>query len=166
MRRSILAATLAVAVLLSAGCGGSDDGGDRSGDAATPVASATGSAGGAGPAGGADTTRQVCADAKALGEEYKKKVGEILARAVQQPDETATEKVLAEVVPLSKEYKAKFESLAGTADNARLKDALTVLAKDMDNATPDTAAEATGAAEETLTGIGGAGGSYSSRWRR
>jgi hypothetical protein len=145
MRKLIVTAVFAATVLLGAGC----DGSSGSDDAATPTASST-------SAGGADNTKQVCTDAKALGEEYKKKVGEILARAVQKSDEAEIDKVLAEVVPLSKEYKTKFEALAKTANNQQLKDALTVLAKDMDNASAETAAEATGAAEETLTGICGA----------
>jgi hypothetical protein len=137
----MLAAVVAAAVLVGAGCSGGDD----------PVTPPTASSTTAG-----DNTKQVCADAKALGEEYKKKVGDILARAVQKTDEAEIEKVLNEVVPLSKEYKTKFEALGRTANNQQLKDALTVLAKDMDNASAETAGEAAGAAEETLTGICGA----------
>ncbi|GAA0897763.1 hypothetical protein [Virgisporangium aurantiacum] len=143
MRKLILTAIFASAVLFGAGCDGSSGGNDS----APPAASSTGTA---------DNTKQVCTDAKALGEEYKKKIAEILARAVQKTDEAEMEKVLNEVVPLSKEYKTKFENLGKTANNQQLKDALTVLAKDMDNATADTAGEAAGAAEETLTGICGA----------
>jgi hypothetical protein len=151
MRKLILTAVFAAAVLFSAGCGGSSG----SDDAAKPAASATS----AGSAGGADNTKQVCTDAKALSEEYKKKATDIITRAVSEAakgDEAKSEQILGEIVPLSKEYKVKFEGLAKTANNPQLKDALTVLAKDMDNATPDNAAEATGAAEETLTGICGA----------
>ena len=148
MCKLILATVFAAAVLFNAGC----DGSSGSDDAATPAVSATSAA----AAGGADNTKQVCTDAKALGEEYKKKIAEILTRSVQKTDEAEMEKVLAEVVPLSKEYKTKFEGLAKTANNQQLKDALTVLAKDMDNASAETAGEAAGAAEETLTGICGA----------
>jgi hypothetical protein len=151
MRKLILTAVLAAAVLFGAGCDGSSEGGDST----APAASATS----AGSAGGADNTKQVCTDAKALGEEYKKKATDIITRAVTEAakgDEAKSEQILNEIVPLSKEYKTKFEALAKTANNPQLKDALTVLAKDMDNATADTAAEATGAAEETLTGICGA----------
>jgi basic membrane lipoprotein Med (substrate-binding protein (PBP1-ABC) superfamily) len=148
MRKLVLIAVFAAAALFGAGCDGSSEGGDS----AKPAASTTS----AGSTGAADNTKQVCTDAKALGEEYKKKVVEILARAVQKTDEAEIEKVLNEVVPLSKEYKTKFEALAKTANNQQLKDALTVLAKDMDNASAETASEAAGAAEETLTGICGA----------
>jgi hypothetical protein len=154
MRRLFVTAVFAAAVLFTAGCDGSSDGKD-SGGAATPAASATS----AGSAGGADNTKQVCTDAKALGEEYKKKVTDIITRAVQEAakgDEAKSEQIFGEIVPLSKEYKTKFETLAKTANNPQLKDALTVLAKDMDNANADNAAEATDAAEETLTGICGA----------
>lgn len=143
MRKLILTAVFATAVLFGAGCEGSSEGNDS----AKPAASSTGTA---------DNTKQVCTDAKALGEEYKKKIGDILTRAVQKTDEAEMEKVLNEVVPLSKDYKTKFETLAKTANNQQLKDALTVLAKDMDNASAETAGEAAGAAEETLTGICGA----------
>jgi hypothetical protein len=140
-----------VVLLFGAGCGGSDDSGD-SGTAAPPTATTTGSAA------GADNTKQVCTDAKALGEEYRKKATEILTRALQQAgtDEAKSEQILGEIVPLSKEYKTKFEALGATANNQQLKDALTTLSKDLDNASAETAAETTGAAEETLTGICGA----------
>ena len=58
MRKLLLVAT--VVLLFSAGCGGSGDSGD-SGTAAPSTATATGSAA------GADNTKQVCTDAKALG---------------------------------------------------------------------------------------------------
>ncbi len=151
MRRFLL--VVVVAVLFSAGCGGSEGNGDSgdSGAAASPTASAS-------AAGGGDNTKQVCTEAKALGEEYRKKATDILTRALQQAgtDEAKSEQILGEIVPLSKEYKTKFEALGAKANNQQLKDALTVLAKDMDNASAETAAEATGAAEETLTGICGA----------
>ena len=151
MRKLILTAVFATTVLFGAGCEGSSG----SDDAAKPAASTTS----AGSAGGADNTKQVCADAKALGEEYKKKATDIITRAVAEAakgDEAKSEQILGEIVPLSKEYKTKFETLAKTANNQQLKDALTVLAKDMDNASAETAGEAAGAAEETLTGICGA----------
>lgn len=150
MRRLLLVTV--VAVLFAAGCDAANEPGD-SGTAATPTATATGTGTAAG-----DNTKQVCTDAKALGEEYKKKATEILTRALQQAgtDEAKSEQILGEILPLSKEYKTKFQALAATANNQQLKDALTVLAKDMDNASAETAAEATGAAEETLTGICGA----------
>jgi hypothetical protein len=138
-RKLLLVALLAVA--FTAGCGGSD------GDAGTsPTASTT-----------ADNTKQVCDEAKALGEEYRKKATEILTRALQQAgtDEQKSEQILGEIVPLSKEYKAKFDALGAKANNQQLKDALTTLSKDLDNASAETAAESTGAAEETLTGICG-----------
>jgi hypothetical protein len=133
-----------VAVMFGAGCSEPDDSGG-----AAPAASASATA---------DNTKQVCDSAKALGEEYKKKATDILTRALRQAgtDETKSEQILGEIVPLSKEYKTKFEALAASANNQQLKDALTTLAKDLDNASADTAAEATGAAEETLTGICGA----------
>lgn len=150
MRKFLLVA--AVAVLFGAGCGESDGNGDT-GAAASPAPSASASVG---AAGGADNTRQVCTEAKALGEEYKTKATDILTRALQPGvDEAKAEQILGEIVPLSKEYKTKFEALGARANNQQLKDALTVLAKDMDSASPDTAAETTGAAEETLTGICG-----------
>jgi hypothetical protein len=147
MRRCLLAAVFAMTVLLGAGCDGSQE------PSAAPSGAVSSSSGA-----GAGNTKQVCAEAKALGEEYRKKATEILTRALQTAatDETKSEQILAEIVPLSKEYKTKFEALAKTADNQQLKDALTTLAKDMDNATGETAGEAVGAAEETLTGVCGA----------
>lgn len=142
-RKLLLVALLVVA--FTAGCGGS--GGDQG---TSPTATGTAAA--------ADNTKQVCDEAKALGEEYRKKATEILTRALQQAgtDETKSEQILGEIVPLSKEYKAKFEALGAKANNQQLKDALTTLSKDLDNASAETAAESTGAAEETLTGICGA----------
>ncbi|GAA1035968.1 hypothetical protein GCM10009557_45420 [Virgisporangium ochraceum] len=142
VRKLLLVALLTVA--FTAGCAGSD------GDAGTsPTASGTAAA---------DNTKQVCDEARALGEEYKKKATEILTRALQQAgtDETKSEQILGEIVPLSKEYKAKFEALGARANDQKLKDALTTLSKDLDNASAETAAESTGVAEETLTGICGA----------
>lgn len=148
MRRYLLATVFAVTVLLGAGCGSAEPAGS------SPGASTGASASSA----GAGNTRQVCAEAKALGEEYRKKATDILTRALQTAavDEAKSEQILAEIVPLSQEYKTRYEALAQRADDQQLKDALTTLSKDMDNATGETAGEAVGAAEETLTGICGA----------
>ncbi|GAA0918295.1 hypothetical protein [Virgisporangium aurantiacum] len=147
MRTLLLAMVAAIAVFMG-GCAG-DSGKGSSGTASSPTGSAATTASSA----AADNTQQVCTQAKALVEEYNQKAAAVLTRAVTTgiSDPEKADQILNEMVPLAKDYKTRFEALSATATNQRLKDALTTLAKKLDEVTSENASGALAVTEGVLT---------------
>ncbi|GIJ70780.1 hypothetical protein [Virgisporangium ochraceum] len=151
MHRRLLAtvATVAAIAVAVGGCGDGSGANGSSGPTGPPTASAATTA----SPRAVDNTNQVCADAKDLRAEYKEKAADILTRAVTAgtTDPLQFDRIIGEMVPLAKDYKARFEALATTATAQRVRTALTTMAAKLDGVTAENASDAVAVTEGVLT---------------
>ena len=154
MIRKMLAAVALAGLFLVSGCNESDGTGDSAaGGGATTGATATSA-----PPSAADNTKKVCADMAALRTDMEQKLTVLLTRAIQEltaGDEAKSDKTFAEAVALAKEYAGKIETIAQTASNTELKQALTSMATEMRNANAEDLDTAISAAEAKYKNICG-----------